>query len=81
MRYPPALLLLLSTMLFGCSSQARVVSQPSFALNDTEIGVLIYSEKLADYASEALLEELPTHASRLDIAVKDGFFGGGSLSN
>ncbi|WP_188630422.1 phospholipase D family protein [Oceanisphaera marina] len=34
---------------------------------NTEIGVLIYSEKLADYASQTFLEELPAHAWRLDI--------------
>ena len=42
---------------------------------NTEIGLLIYSEKLADYASEAFLEELPAHAWRLDMAVKDGIWG------
>ncbi|MBO1519573.1 phospholipase D family protein [Oceanisphaera pacifica] len=42
---------------------------------NTEIGVLIYSEELAEFASQALLAELPNHAWRLDTAEKDGFWG------
>lgn len=34
---------------------------------NTEIGVLIYSENLAQYTSQTFLEALPTHAWRLDI--------------
>src|SRR5699024_1166718 len=34
---------------------------------NTEIGVLIYSKPLAEFASEAFLAELPEHAWRLDI--------------
>ena len=34
---------------------------------NTEIGVLIYSQPLAEFASDAFLAELPAHAWRLDI--------------
>lgn len=34
---------------------------------NTEIGVLIYSQPLAEFASQAFLAELPVHAWRLDI--------------
>lgn len=42
---------------------------------NTEIGVLIYSEKLADYASQAFLEELPAHAWRLDVETAERWWG------
>lgn len=42
---------------------------------NTEIGVLIYSEDLAYFASQTLLAELPDHAWRLDTTEKDGFWG------
>ncbi|ART82392.1 hypothetical protein CBP31_06950 [Oceanisphaera profunda] len=42
---------------------------------NTEIGVLIYSEKLADFASEAFLEELPAHAWRLDLTTAERWWG------
>ena len=42
---------------------------------NTEMGVLIYSEKLADFASEAFLEELPAHAWRLDVTTDERWWG------
>lgn len=42
---------------------------------NTEIGVLIYSEELAEFASQVMLAELPDHAWRLDTKEKNGFLG------
>lgn len=42
---------------------------------NTEIGVLIYSEPLAEFASQAFLAELSDHAWRLDIVEKNGLWG------
>ena len=42
---------------------------------NTEIGVLIYSQPLAETASQGFIAELPEHAWRLDVVPKEGFWG------
>ena len=42
---------------------------------NTEIGVLIYSEEMADFTSRVFLQELPYHAWRLDIDTSSHWWG------